>query len=359
MNIPTSEKKPTIRDVAQLAGVSYGTVSRYINGNAHVSKDAAKRIAAAIETAQYTPNNAARSLAQRRTLTVALIIQVESNETIVQTSMSTAMAGANQTLGDAGYQMVTLIANSEDSTRRIAQLVNSDFADGYLLFSLSEDSTLANTFTTTKRPVVSSEVNDRSDLPYPAVDFTNEEGQCAITRYLINQGRTQLAYVCGPGYSPSSINRLNGFKEAMGERFDDRYVYYADDWEVASGEMAVAEFLPLLTDGVRDGAGAAASAAERRLGLDGIVCANDSIALGVINQLNRSGFRVPDDIAVTGFDDSPIALLSNPKLTTVRQDSQLHGETMAKLLLKMMAGEPIEPHYVQLLPTSIVTRQSA
>ncbi|MFC5222820.1 LacI family DNA-binding transcriptional regulator [Bifidobacterium leontopitheci] len=349
MNTATSGKKPTIRDVAQLAGVSYGTVSRYLNGNAHVSKDAADRIAAAIETAQYTPNNAARSLAQRRTLTVALIIQVESNETIVQASMSTAMAGANQVLGDAGYQMVTLIANSEDSTRRIAQLVNSDFADGYLLFSLSEDSTLANTFTSTKRPVVRSEISDRGDLPYPAVDFTNEEGQRDITRYLIEQGRTRLAYVCGPGYSPSSVNRLNGFKAAMGERFDDRYVYYADDWEVASGEMAVAEFLPLLRPA--DG--------ERRPGLDGIVCANDSIALGVINQLNRSGLRVPDDIAVTGFDDSPIALLSNPKLTTVRQDSQLHGETMAKLLLQMIAGEPVEPHYVQLLPTSIVTRQSA
>lgn len=96
-------KKPTIRDVARLAGVSYGTVSRYLNGNTHVSQDAAERIAAAITKSQYTPNNAARSLAQRRTLTVALIIQVESNETIAQASMSRAMAGANQVLGDAGY----------------------------------------------------------------------------------------------------------------------------------------------------------------------------------------------------------------------------------------------------------------
>ena len=125
-----AQKKPTIRDVARLAGVSYGTVSRYLNGNTHVSQDAAERIAAAITKSQYTPNNAARSLAQRRTLTVALIIQVESNETIAQASMSRAMAGANQVLGDAGYQMVTLIANSEDSTRRIAQLVQSEFRTG-------------------------------------------------------------------------------------------------------------------------------------------------------------------------------------------------------------------------------------
>ena len=79
-----AQKKPTIRDVARLAGVSYGTVSRYLNGNTHVSQDAAERIAAAITKSQYTPNNAARSLAQRRTLTVALIIQVESNETIAR-----------------------------------------------------------------------------------------------------------------------------------------------------------------------------------------------------------------------------------------------------------------------------------
>lgn len=90
--------------------------------------------------------------------------------------MSRAMAGANQVLGDAGYQMVTLIANSEDSTRRIAQLVQSDFSDGYLLFSLSEDSMLANTFASVKRPVVLSEVSERENLPFPAVDFTNTEG---------------------------------------------------------------------------------------------------------------------------------------------------------------------------------------
>lgn len=336
-----AQKKPTIRDVARLAGVSYGTVSRYLNGNTHVSQDAAERIAAAITKSQYTPNNAARSLAQRRTLTVALIIQVESNETIAQASMSRAMAGANQVLGDAGYQMVTLIANSEDSTRRIAQLVQSDFSDGYLLFLLSEDSMLANTFASVKRPVVLSEVRERENLPFPAVDFTNTEGQRDITRYLLDQGRTKLVYVCGPGYSPSSNNRFDGFKAAMGDRFNERHVYYADDWEGTSGEMAVVEFQPMLDE------------------LDGFVCANDSIALGVINQLNRFGYRVPDDIAVTGFDDSPIALLANPKLTTVRQDSQLHGETMSRLLLSMLQGDIVEPHYVQLLPTTIAERQSA
>ena len=105
--------------------------------------------------------------------------------------------------------------------------------------------------------------------------------------------------------------------------------------------MAVVEFQPMLDE------------------LDGFVCANDSIALGVINQLNRFGYRVPDDIAVTGFDDSPIALLANPKLTTVRQDSQLQGETMSRLLLSMLQGDIVEPHYVQLLPTTIAERQSA
>ena len=133
------------------------------------------------------------------------------------------MAGANQVLGDAGYQMVTLIANSEDSTRRIAQLVQSDFSDGYLLFSLSEDSMLANTFASVKRPVVLSEVSERENLPFPAVDFTNTEGQRDITRYLLDQGRTKLVYVCGPGYSPSSNNRFDGFKAAMGDRFNERH----------------------------------------------------------------------------------------------------------------------------------------
>ena len=337
----TERKKVTIRDVARLAGVSYGTVSRYLNGSEHVSADAAGRIAKAIADSQYTPNKAARSLAQHRTSMIALIIQVEASETLVQASVSEAMAGANQVLGDAGYQMITLIANTEDSTKRIDQLVHSDLADGYLLFSLSEDDSLANTFLNVGRPVVRSEVSDRGDLPYPAIDFTNRDGQRDITQYLLDKGHQHLAYVCGPGFSPSAINRLEGFKDAMGERFEERYVYYADDWEITSGELAALEFQPLLDH------------------IDALVCANDSIAVGAINQLVRFGYQVPHDIAVTGFDDSALALLSNPKLTTVRQDSQLHGRTMAETLLRMLRGETVEPYYIQLLPTSIVTRESA
>lgn len=338
----TERKKVTIRDVARLAGVSYGTVSRYLNGNEHVSADATQRIAQAIEEAKYTPNKAARSLARQRTSMVAFIVQVESINTLLQASVAAAMADANQTLGEAGYQMVTLIANSEDSTQRIAQLVQSDFADGYLLFSLSEDDSLINIFRTANRPVVLSEVSDRSTtVSYPAVDFANAAGQWNIARYLMDRGRTKLAYVCGPGYSPTAINRLSGFKQAMGEQFDDSRVYYADDWETTSGEMAAVTFQPMLDD------------------INGIVCANDNIAVGVINQLTRFGYHVPDDIAVTGFDDSPIALLSNPKLTTVRQDSRLHGRVMSQLLLSMMRGEPVDRQTVKLLPTTIVTRQSA
>lgn len=340
MTTMTERKKTTIRDVAKLAGVSYGTVSRYLNGSAHVSQAAATQIAKAIEDTEYTPNNAARSLAHRRTSTVALIIQVENNTTIVQASVSMAMSGANQVLGDAGYQMVTLIANTDQSTERITQLVHSDFADGYLLFSMSNDNSLARTFLDTRRPVVRSEVSNRGDLNYPAVDFNNEEGQANITRYLLDKGRSRLAYICGPGYSPTSLNRLNGFRTAMGERYDENLVYYADDWEITSGELAVLAFESKLDD------------------IDGIVCANDSIAVGAMNQINRMGRRVPEDIAVTGFDDSQMALLANPKLTTVHQDSMLHGETMANLLLRQLRGEAIQEQTV-ILPTRIVARQSA
>ncbi|TPF77900.1 transcriptional regulator [Bifidobacterium sp. UTCIF-3] len=340
-HMTTERKKATIRDVARMAGVSYGTVSRYLNGNEHVSSSAAERIAKAIEDAQYTPNKAARSLAQQRTSMVAFIVQVESISTLMQASVSEAMANANQTLGEAGYQMVTLIANSEESTHRIAQLVQSDFADGYLMFSLSEDDSLLNIFRSANRPVVLSESNSRNTTPYPAVDFANTAGQRDITNYLIERGCAKLAYVCGPGYSPSSIKRLNGFKQAMGPRFDDGLVYYADDWEINSGELAAVAFQPRLDE------------------VDAIVCANDHIAIGVINQLHRFGYRVPDDIAVTGFDDSPIALMSDPKLTTVRQDSSLHGREMSQLLLSMLRGEAVDEHIVTVLPTTIVERQSA
>ncbi|MFT8787695.1 MAG: LacI family DNA-binding transcriptional regulator [Bifidobacterium psychraerophilum] len=336
----TPPKKVTIRDVASLAGVSYGTVSRYLNGNEHVSSAAATSIAKAIQHSRYVPNNAARSLAQRKTQVVALIIQVEADATIAQASVSAVMSSANQTLGDAGFQMVTLIANTDQSTSRIARLVQSDFADGYILFSMSNDDSLTTVFLHANRPVVLSEYDEDSELPFPAVDFANEQGQQAITQYLLDRGHKRLAYICGPGYSPSAINRLRGFQEAVGTAFDPSLLFYADDWEISSGELAVVEFQPYLDS------------------LDGVVCANDSIAIGVINQLGRMGYRVPGDIAVTGFDDSPYAMMSECKLTTVRQDSSRHGKTLAELLLRQLAGEAIGKQLIQ-LPTELVIRQSA
>lgn len=336
----TPSKRPTIHDVARLAGVSYGTVSRYLNGSKYVSQSASERIAAAVEAVHYTPNNAACALVRQRTSTVALIIQIESNETIGQYSVSEATTSANQTFSDAGYQMVTLIANSEKSTRRIMKLANSDFADGYLLFSLIETESLGKAFCRINRPAVRSE-SGSDDLPYPAVDFTNMEGQREITQYLIDAGRTNLAYVCGPQYAPSAAKRFLGFRQAMGSRLREDYVRYAKDWERSSGQQAVTDFAPVLSQ------------------LDGIVCPNDNIAVGVIGELKRLGYRVPEDIAVTGFDDSPMALLSEPSLTTVHQDFRLHGQAMAELLLDMMNGKQVPEHYVQLLPTSIVKRESA
>jgi len=338
ITMASASKRPTIRDVAKIAGVSYGTVSRYFNGSEHVSEAAANRIAKAVKETSYTPNSSARSLAHRRTQTIALIIQVESNSTIMQSSIAQAISGANQTLGEAGYQMVTLIADSEQATQRITTLVNGDFADGYLLFSMSNDDSLLKAFRNLRRPMVRSEISSEDRTSFLAVDFDNEQGQAAITRYLLNKHRTRLAYICGPGYSPTSLNRLAGFKTAMGELYDDNLVYYADDWETTSGEMAVVAFEAHLHS------------------IDGIVCANDNIAVGLINQLRHMGLRIPEDIAVTGFDDSTMALLANPKLTTVHQDSQLLGRTMAELVLRQIRGE--ESH-TTILKTRIVERQSA
>lgn len=335
-------KRATIHDVARLAGVSYGTVSRYLNGNRYVSQSAAERIASAIAAVHYTPNNAACALVRQRTSTVAMIIQIESNETIGQHSVSEAIAGANQTLGEAGYQMVTLIANTEESTRRIMRFAYSDFADGYLLFSLIENDSLARAFCRVDRPAVRSESGSGRDsvLPYPAVDFTNMEGQRDITRYLLAAGRSRLAYIAGPEYSPAAAKRLCGFREAMSGRFDETLVRRARDWEMSSGEESVRDLRPMLD------------------GIDGIVCANDSIAVGAVRSLKRLGYRVPDDIAVTGFDDAPLAALCEPPLTTVHQDSALHGETMARLLLSMMDGTCVPDYHVELLPTTIVERES-
>lgn len=186
MAIP--RKPATIMDVAAASGVSYATVSRYLNGNPHVSAKAAERIAAAVKQVNYTPNNAARSLVRQRTQTVAFVVHGQPDSLIADPNINTILLNANQTLGNADYQLITLISDSPAAGARIARLASSGFADGWILNTFHKDDPLFQRFANISVPVAISGVGYGSAIPFPTVDIDNRLASRKLTEHMLGRG---------------------------------------------------------------------------------------------------------------------------------------------------------------------------
>lgn len=357
MAIP--RKPATIMDVAAASGVSYATVSRYLNGNPHVSAKAAERIAAAVKQVNYTPNNAARSLVRQRTQTVAFVVHGQPDSLIADPNINTILLNANQTLGNADYQLITLISDSPAAGARIARLASSGFADGWILNTFHKDDPLFQRFANISVPVAISGVGYGSAIPFPTVDIDNRLASRKLTKHMLGRGYRRIAYIIGPPYLPCSDERLLGFQDAMAGDFDPALVIRSDGWTRPDGRNAVVRLLDSLAEpsGSRL-AGADASVPEllAEHHIDALICGSDCIAAGAMNYLLDRGVRVPDDIAIAGFDDSADATAMHPQLTTVHQPMDAFGVSLATLVLDQIEGRPFQR--TVFLPTEVVARGS-
>lgn len=358
-----ARRAATLMDVAAASGVSYATVSRYLNGNPHVSAKAAERIAAAIEQVRYTPNNAARSLVRQRTQTVAFVVHGQPDSIIADPNISTILLTANQTLGDAGYQLVTLISDSPQAGARIGRLASSGFADGWILNTFHRGDPLFETFARLDIPVAISGVGYGDTSPFPAVDIDNRAACRTLTRHLRDGGHRRIAYLCGPAYLPCSDERFAGFRETMGADYDAALVVRAADWTRHDGREAIIRLLASLAGtGNADGDAPAefGNADIRRVlnewRIDALMCGSDALAVGAMQYLMAHGIDVPRDLAVAGFDDSAEATALHPGLTTMRQPLAAFGSTLAAMVLDQIEGRA-RPR-TTLLDTELVVRGS-
>lgn len=386
--------KTTIMDVARRAGVSYATVSRYINGNPHVSPTAADAIAKAIAETGYVPNTAARSLVMRRTHVIAFVMHGEAAAITTDPNVNTILVAANEAVGDAGYQLVSLIADSPEATARISAMARAGFADGWILNSMHIDAPLLEDFATLGLPVAVSGASYRQTAtgtdnahgtekpkssprpaPLPSVDIDNRTAFRQLTEYLQGKGHRHIACIAGPDYIPCSNERLDGFREAMGGDYDPALVVRAEGWGSGDGVEAVRRLLEADGSGI-DSADDNGSNSRKdttssshpldaiffgfsrpRPRFDALMCANDCIAAGALAELAAQGIRVPQDVAVTGFDDSPDASASHPTITTVHQPIERFGEELAELVLAQIEGRA--PHSPVWLETQPMLRESA
>jgi DNA-binding LacI/PurR family transcriptional regulator len=330
--------RPTLESVASRAGVSRATASRVVNGSTTVAPHIREAVQRAIADLGYVPNQAARSLVTQRTNSVALVLTESAGRVFSDDPFfPTIVQGASQVLDDAGMQLVLMMVNSGPSHDRVEQYAVGGHVDGVMVASMHGADPLPSTLARLGVPVV---VNGRpmGRTPVPYVDVENEGGAKLAVQHLLESGRRRIATIAGPQDMVGGIDRLNGYRAALRDS-DRRSIVAVGDFTRGSGTVAMRQ---LLDDDPT---------------LDAVFVASDLMADGALRALRQAGRRVPDDVAVIGFDDNEIARYTEPPLTTVRQPVVDIGRTMARQLLRLAAGEQIEAATV--LPIELILRESA
>ncbi|MGB0100737.1 MAG: LacI family DNA-binding transcriptional regulator [Nocardioides sp.] len=333
--------RPTLEQVAARAGVGRGTASRVINGGDKVSDRARRAVEDAIAELGYVPNLAARALVKRRTDTVALVIAESEERVFGEPFFAGVIRGIGAALGDADRQLVLILAQASQRRLGLDRYLTGQHVDGVLLLSLHDDDELPDRIRAHGLPVV---VGGRSHPGVESgfVDVDNVQGAGLAVDHLLARGRQRIATIAGPSDMVAGSSRLQGYAAALasaGRSLDERLVEHGD----FSHESGAAAMQALL---------------EREPAIDAVFCANDLMAVGALQTLRAAGRRVPEDVAVVGFEDAPIARSAHPPLTTVRQSSEEMGREMVALLLETMA-EPERTRPGRMLSTRLVVRDSA
>lgn len=328
--------RPTIEDVARIAGVSIATVSRCLHLPDVVAEKTRERVLAAVRQTGYNLNAAAQSLRHRRSNTVLVVVPDIGN-----TFFSEILGGIQHEASAAGLTM--LIGETGRSKARedayVSYLLNGR-ADGALLLAEAQAAWFEIPTANSQDipPIVTiSEVDPNH--PAISVSIDNEAAAHAAVTHLINQGHRQIAHLTGPEGNILTHQRLHGYRRAMNEAglgSTDRYEI-AGDFDLASGRRAFGDYRAAT---VRPTA---------------VFCANDETAMGFIAEAHSAGIMVPHDLSVVGFDDIHFAQTYIPALTTVRQPRAEMGAAAMRLLLAIMANEA--PLSVR-LPFELVVRQS-
>ncbi|MGN6176187.1 MAG: LacI family DNA-binding transcriptional regulator [Streptosporangiaceae bacterium] len=337
----------TLYDVAREAGVSTATVSRVVHGQDRVRPSTRARVLEAIEALGYVPDSAAQSMVRQRKEVIGLLaVESRSPDTDVEQQgllfIEEVLRGVESSLGEIEWSLLIALLRDDDPAgayRRMQKI--SAKVDGLLIAEgIVSSEHLARL--AARVPVVL--VAGSPSEPHADVfGADNRAGTRALVGHLVEQhGRTRLFGIAGPPEAPDAQERRSALEEAVAGHPGAVLAGSFQGWFAAmSGQLAVREILTR----------------PRRERPDAVVCANDQMAIGAIRELQMAGMRVPDDIAVVGFDDMHAGALLSPPLTTVRQPMRLLGERACARLLQRIA-QPALPRHVERLPAELVIRES-
>ncbi|MDL2076264.1 LacI family DNA-binding transcriptional regulator [Streptomyces sp. GXMU-J15] len=338
---PITGPRPTLEAVAARAGVSRATASRVVNGGAGVRAPLVDKVRRAVEELGYVPNHAARTLVTRRNGAVAVIIAEPEFRIFSDPFFAQQVRGISRELTANDSQLVLLWVEGRGDHDRIARYLGGGHVDGALAFSVHNDDELPALIEKSRIPTVfgGRPVEERS-LAAPYVDCDNRGGARQAVQHLVSQGRRRIAHIAGPPDLTAAIDRVDGYRDVLIDA--DPSMVCQGDFTEKGGALAMAELL------------------ERHPDLDAVFAANDLTALGALRTLRERGVRVPEDVAVVGFDDmASVVEQADPALTTVHQDIEGMGRLMVKLLMRLLdeTGGPAPASVIT--PTSLIHRASA
>ncbi|MFG6475535.1 LacI family DNA-binding transcriptional regulator [Microbacterium sp. P06] len=327
----------TIEQVAARAGVSRSTVSRVVNGSPSVSDVARASVRRAIDDLNYVPNRAARSLASRQSQAIALVVPEDTARFFGDPFFASVVSGIQTRLASTDYILLVTLANGDPGDKTTGYL-QSGSVDGAIVVSHHDNDTFIDRIAGAI-PVVYGGRRVRVREADHVVDSDNVGGGRTATEYLLERGRRRIGTIAGPPSMRSSLDRLDGFRAVLDEAGLQPAAVENGDFSEEGGADAMRRIL--------------SSGAE----IDALFVASDLMARGAMRVLRDAGLGVPSDVAIVGFDDSPIAMSTSPALTTVRQPSSGQGERLADILLELLNGGT--PPNSTVMPTELVVRGSA
>ena len=322
----------TIRDVARLADVSVASVSRALNGLDNVSEDTRARVFAAVADLGYVPHAGARSLSLARTNAIGVVLPDVHGE-----FFSEIVRGMESAARDKGYLL--LLSNMHDGTPRAEAAVRAmrGRVDGLLVMAPHLDRPTLERALPAATPVVL--INAPPDVEsHTNLRLDNVSGVEAVISHLLAIGRSRIAHITGPAENVDAQERLAAFRDAMARAAQgEAPVVVTGDFSEEVGQAAMADLL------------------QRRIPIDAVFAANDMMAIGALQALKAAGMRVPEDVAVVGFDDVPVA--RHLGLTTVRARVAELGARAVERLLSMLAAGASAPSQ-ELHSTELVVRST-
>jgi LacI family transcriptional regulator len=335
-------KRVTSFDVAREAGVSRTTVSLVLNNvtNISINTGTRERVLEAARKLNYHPDASGRKLVSGKSSTVGLVLQQSADQIIADAFLLHVMMGIEQSVSQSGFH-VLLKPNDPTHPQGYTQLVSENLVDGIIVSGPRQDDEDLKRFYESGFPVVLMGQLNENTLPF--VDVNAVEGAAAATRHLIQLGHRRIALITNASLQYTSAQqRRQGYIQALNEAGIPaeealmREGAYTSESGFEAMQLILA--LPVLPTAV--------------------FVASDVVALGAMQAIRNAGMRIPEDMAVVGFDDIPMAPYFDPPLTTIRLPAFQLGWTAGKQLIALMLGRTLEQHSI-LLDSELVVRKSS